>query len=109
MRKNNNHYLIIKWNDKYYDYTQESFGKYFLYECNKSTLDEVDSKELTHYTIGDKEIYIVIEPTSDGERNKTNNQIRLIRNLVKANIGFTKPQSEKIIRLIKSQSVIKPS
>lgn len=107
MRKINNHYLIIKKGEEWYDYTQESFGKYFIYRTTEEALNGVLESEYTYHTIGEFGIYIIIEPTTDGKRNKLNNQIRLLRNLTKANIGFTKTQAETLINRIKLVENIK--
>ena len=103
MRKINNYYLIIKEDNKYYDFTQESFGTYNIFETNEDSLTQAKDDEYTHHKIKDIDIYIIVEPMSDGITNAVNNKVRLLRNLPKKYNSLTKYDVEKVINEIKKK------
>lgn len=99
-RKNNNHYLIMKRNGEWFDFSSDG-GEYFIYLCKEEHFNEIKPEEYIYYRVKDVDMYIVIEPLSDGITKK-NHQIRLLRNLPKIWRGVvTKWDMEKVINDLK--------
>lgn len=101
MRRSNNHYIIVYDGITYKELVQEGFGYYFIYETNKEALDAVPKNELSHYKIRDIDLYICIEPMSDGVKNAINNKCRLLKHLPKHYKALTKWDLEPIIKDLK--------
>lgn len=97
----NNHYLIIIDGDKNYSFQSEGGYEYSLIEERPIQIG-VEAIPIKEYKIKDIIIYMIIEPQSDGEWNKINNQIKLLRNLPKHYRKISKYDIEKYIKEVKN-------
>lgn len=109
----NNYYIIIKETENenitYYDFTNDSKG-YWLSTCLEVNFETLikDEKNLHQIFVRKGkiiELYLLVEPTSDGINNSRNNRVRMLRNLPKYYKALNKYDLEGIIQSIKKEAV----
>ena len=96
MRKGNNWYLTIKIENDIFDFTQDFY--YFFTPTTQAALDEIMMEPHEKFvTERGVEVYITMEPASNGGNNDLNNKVRLLKNLPKYTTIVNKKESNKII------------